>query len=137
MDIESKVNYYSSLSFNELEKECGYNYQKVFYYVKENYPKVNPNHLLVGIIFTSIASDGKFSEGEWKFVRSFIGGYSYEEAFTQIQGFYNEEAKIIAKDVLRKLPYDIKDALINVIVSVLCVDGRNNSYEEEFINKIL
>ncbi len=137
MNIESKVNYYLNLSFDELEKECGYNYQKVFYYVKDNYHNVNPNHLLVGIIFTSIASDGKFSEGEWKFVRSFIGGYSYDEAFTQIHGFYNDKAIEIAKDVLRKFPYDIKEALINVIVSVLCVDGRYNNNEIEFINRIL
>lgn len=134
MNIRSKANYYLSLRYNELENECGRNYQKVYNYIKENYSDINPNHLLVGFIFTSITIDGKFTEKEWQFIRSFVGNYSYDDAFEIGNSFYNNEAKETTKQVLKLFPEEIKEATINIILGVLCVDGRYNNEEVSFVN---
>ena len=137
MNIQSQVNYYLSLSYNELEQECGRNYQKVSNYILNRYTNINPNHLLIGFIFTSIAADGKFSEKEWKFLKSFIGGYSYDDAHKIASDFYSNQARIKTKQVIECFTKDIKEAALKIILAVLCVDGRYNEEESSFLSYIL
>jgi transcriptional regulator with XRE-family HTH domain len=95
------------------------------------------NTLLIGSIFTCVAADGKFNDAEWQFISSFIGGYSYEEAFSVAGEFYNDEAQDIVRQLVELFPSDISEAFVSLCLAVLCVDGRVADYERYFLNKIL
>ena len=137
MNVNSIINYCTGLSFYDLQDYAGENYQKVYYYMTANYDGEKVNTLLIGSIFTCIAADGKLSEAEWNFIASFIGGYSYDEAFAVAGEFYNDEAQSIVQELVSLFPYDIAEAYIKLCIAVLCVDGRVADYEKYFLNKIL
>ncbi len=137
MNIYSEMSYCQGLSYFAKEHYAGDNYQKVYYYVKNNYSDINPNDLLIPTIFTCIALDGKLSENEWKFVASFIGGYSYDEAFSVAGEFYCEEAKEIVKKLTREFTGEIREAFIKVCIAVICVDDTVRDAEVSFIESLV
>ena len=136
MNIRSEMSYCQDLSYFSKEHYAGDNYQKVYYYIKNNYTDINPNDLLIPTIFTCIAADGKLSETEWKFIASFIGGYSYDEAFATAGEFYCEEAKEVVRKLAQTLPGDIREAFVKVCIAVVCVDDTVRSDEIAFIESI-
>ena len=81
-DVNSIANYCLRISYRDLENFAGENYKKLYYYFKDRASGEEANTLLIGTIFTCIASNGKLSEGEWNFIASFIGGYTYDQAFS-------------------------------------------------------
>ena len=97
----------------------------------------NPNDVLVPTLFTCIAADGQLSEGEWKFICSFIGGYSREQAFATAGEFYCDEAHRVVRDFIRAFPSNVAEAYICMCLAVLSVDRRIDGYEVEFLNTIL
>ena len=137
MNVNSTINYCLGLSYRDLENFAGENYQKVYNYMTRNYDGEKVNTLLIGTIFTCIASDGKFNDAEAKFISSFIGGYNYEEGFKVAGEFYNDEAQKVVSDLYDLFPRDIKEAYLNMCLAVLAVDGRIADYEKYFLNKLL
>jgi len=137
MNVNSVIDSCIGLSYYELESFAGENYKKVYSHISANYSEKNANSLLIGTIFTCIASDGKLTEKEWRFISSFIGGYTYDEAFDVAGEFYNDEAQKIVKELVEILPGDISEALIKLCVAVLCVDGNIEHYESTFLRTII
>lgn len=137
MNIQSKINYYLGLSYYDLENYAGENYKIAYTYISSVASDINPNTLLIGAMFTCIAVNGKFSEKEWDFVASFIGGYTYDEAFETINEYYCDDAEQTTRDVVNAMPGDIKEAFINLCILVMCVDGRVDSYESSFLYSLL
>ena len=137
MNVNSIINYCTGLSFYDLQDYAGENYVEVYNYMTQNYDGEKVNTLLIGSIFTCVAADGKLSEAEWNFIASFIGGYSYDEAFAVAGEFYNDEAQSIVQELVSLFPYNIAEAYIKLCIAVLCVDGRVADYEKYFLNKIL
>ncbi len=137
MNVQSVINYCSGLSYRQLENFAGENYLEVYNYMKANYDGEKVNTLLIGSIFTCVAADGKFNDAEWQFISSFIGGYSYDEAYAVAGEFYNDEAQDIVAQLASLFPSHIRDAFISLCLAVLCVDGRVADYERYFLNKIL
>ena len=137
MNIQSIINHCINLSYYDLEDFAGENYKKVYSYMTKKYSGEKVNTILIGSIFTCIAADGKFSDGEAKFIASFVGGYSDEEAFNVAGEFYNDEAQNVVKELIELFPSDIRDAYISLCLAVLSVDKRNTDYEKCFLNKIL
>ena len=93
--------------------------------------------MLVPTLFTCIAADGKLSEGEWKFIASFIGGYSYDEAFATAGDFFCDEAHRVVRDFIRAFPSDVAEAYISMCLAVLAVDRKIEGYEIEFLRAVL
>ena len=137
MNVQSVINYCSGLSYRQLENFAGENYLTVYNYMSANYDGEKVNTLLIGSIFTCVAADGKFNDAEWNFIASFIGGYSYEEAFAVAGEFYNDEAQSIVAELANMFPSNIRDAFLSLCIAVLCVDGRVADYEKYFLNRIL
>ena len=137
MNVNSTINYCLGLSYRDLENFAGENYKKVYDHMTRTYDGEKVNTLLIGSIFTCIASDGKFNDAEAKFISSFIGGYNYEEGFKVAGEFYNDEAQRIVSELYSLFPQDIKDAYASLCIAVLAVDGRIADYERYFLNKIL
>ena len=125
------------LSYRDLENFAGANYLTVYNYMASSYDGEKVNTLLIGSILTCIAADGKLSDNEWKFISSFIGGYTYDEAFAVAGEFYNDKAQGVVRDLLGMFPNDIKKAYISLCLAVLAVDKRVDDYEFEFLNAIL
>lgn len=137
MNVQSIINYCTNLSYRDLENFAGENYLTVYNYMKRNYDGEKVNTLLIGSIFTCVAADGKFNDDEWRFISSFIGGYSYDEAFAVAGEFYNDEAQDIVRQLVELFPSDVSEAFVSLCLAVLCVDGRVADYEHYFLNKIL
>lgn len=137
MNVQSVINYCTNLGYRDLENFAGENYLTVYNYMTRNYDGEKVNTLLIGSIFTCVAADGKFNDAEWQFISSFIGGYSYEEAFSVAGEFYNDEAQDIVRQLVELFPSDVAEAFICLCLAVLCVDGRVADYERYFLNKIL
>ena len=135
-DVNSIINYCLRISYRDLENFAGENYKKLYYYFKDRASGEEANTLLIGTIFTCIASNGKLSEGEWNFIASFIGGYTYDQAFSVAGEFYCTEAQETVRGLLNSLPYDMKEAMMNLCIAVLCCDGRIDSFEKDFFNEI-
>lgn len=137
MNVQSIINYCLGLSYYSLENYAGKNYKKVYDHMAKNYDGEKVNTLLRGSIYTCVAADGKFSDGENKFISSFIGGYTYDEAFDVAAQFYNDEAQKIVSQLYAMFPSDIKEAFVGLCIAVLAVDKRIADYEKQFLNKIV
>ena len=137
MNINSTIDYCLGLSHFELQHFAGDNYQKVYGYLASNYDGSQANTMLVGSIFTCIASDGTLSEAEWQFILQFVGGYSYDDALEVAGRFYNGESQDLARRFGMSLPSDIRDAFLCICIAVLCVDKRLNDAEVDFLKKVL
>lgn len=137
MNVNSEINYCLGLSFYSLQNYAGENYKKVYDYMSANYDGEKVNTLLIGSIFTCIASDGKLSDSEWNFIASFIGGYSYDEAFEVAGEFYNDEAQRIVRELLGMFQREIAEAFVKLCVAVLCVDKKIDGKEADFLENIL
>lgn len=136
MNVNSVLDYCLSLSYRDLENFAGNNFMKVYRHIQAT-SSVNPNDVLVPTLFTCIAADGKLSEGEWKFIASFIGGYSYDEAFATAGEFYCDEAHRVVRDFIRAFPSDVAEAYISMCLAVLAVDRKIEGYEIEFLRAVL
>ncbi len=136
MNINSIINHCLGLSYYDLENFAGRNFMVVYDHIKAT-SRVNPNDVLIPTIFTCIASDGSLSEGEWKFVMTFIGGYSYNEALATAGEFYCQEAQDVVRKFIAAFPQNVKEAYISMCLAVLAVDGRISSYETCFLNSII
>ena len=136
MTIRSVLDYCLGLNYRDLENYAGENFLMVYNHIR-TVRSTNPNDVLVPTIFTCIAADGKLSEGEWKFIASFIGGYSYEQAIATAGEFFCDEAHRVVHDFVRAFPQDIREAYICMCLAVLAVDKRIEGYEVEFLNTIL
>lgn len=136
MNVNSVLDYCLGLSYRDLENFAGNNFMKVYRHIQAT-SSVNPNDVLVPTLFTCIAADGKLSEGEWKFIASFIGGYSYDEAFATAGEFYCDEAHRVVRDFIRAFPSDVAEAYISMCLAVLAVDRKIEGYEIEFLRAVL
>lgn len=137
MNIQSTINYYLGTSYSQQERAAGANYKKLYEYIKSVDSDVNPNTLLIGSIYTFIAIDGKFTEKEWNFVKNFIGSTSYDDSFNVISEFYCDLAQQTARDFIHELPNDLKEAMIELCIIVMCIDGRVDNYEASFLKTII
>ena len=137
MNINSVIDYCLGLSLRDLQNYAGGNYEKVYRYISSGYSGEKANTLLIGSIFTCVASDGKFSDAEWDFIAQFVGGYSYDEAFAVASEFYNIEAQNTTKELGAMFPSDVRDAFLCLCIAVLCVDKRLNDAEVDYLKKVL
>ncbi|MBO5328410.1 MAG: hypothetical protein J6B04_04485 [Clostridia bacterium] len=136
MYLRSLINRYKNLSYSSLENEAGANYKKLLEHMLTITDREKVNTLLIGSIFTSVAVNGKFSDKEWQFVSSFIGGYTYDSAFDVASEFYNAEAQDIVCKLYRSFPADVAEAFLRLCVAVLCVDGNVDDKEMTFLKQI-
>ena len=137
MNVQSIINHCLGLGYRDLENYAGENYVKVYNYICKETTGENANTLLIGSILTCVASDGKLSDLETKFMQSFIGGYTYDSALNAASNFYNDEAQNIVKNLYNKFPSDVKEAYVKMCIAVLAVDKKIADYERCFLNKIL
>ena len=137
MNINSVIDYCLGLSFYDLQDYAGENYKKVYNHICAKHDSEKANTLLIGSIFTCIASDGKLSEAEWNFISQFIGGYTYDEALSVAGEFYNDEAQSVTKELGLLFYDDIRDAYLALCIAVLAVDKRLDGAEVDYLKKIL
>ena len=136
MNPRSVAQHCASLSFFDLQDFAGKNYNKVYNCI-ESIAEDKATTILVGTIFTCIASDRKLSTKEWDFIKQFIGGYSYDEAFKTAEQFYHEDAFKTTKEFVEALPMDIREAYLSLCIAVLAVDGQFHEEEVDFLNWII
>ena len=138
MNVNGIINHCLGLSRYELEDFIGRNYMVVYNFIDnlKGYSHT-PNEVLLPVMFTCIATDGKFSEGEWNFVVSFMGRYSYEEARNEAEIHYADWAEDVVRKYVDMYPPEVSEAFVKMCIGVLCVDGRVDSYESTFLHKIL
>ncbi len=137
MNVQSTINYCLGLNYRDLENFAGENYQKIYNSLKQKYAGEKINTVLIGSIFTCLASDGKLTDSETNFIQMFIGGYSYDSAFDTAKQFYNAEAQDIVRDLYKSFSAEIKDAYVNLCIAVLAVDKNVSDMEKKFLFSIV
>jgi hypothetical protein len=137
MNIQSTINYCLGLNYRDLENFAGENYLKIYNSLKQKYAGEKINTVLIGSIFTCVASDGKLTDAETKFIQMFIGGYSYDSAFDAAKQFYNAEAQNTVRDLYKSFSAEIKDAYANLCIAVLAVDKNVTDMEKKFLFSII
>ncbi len=137
MNVNAIINHCLDLSFYRLQDFAGENYKKVYAHIQKTNGGEKANTVLIGTIFTCVASNGKFSDREWDFISSFVGGYTYDEAFSVAGEFYNDEALDTVKGLANLFPYDVREAFVSMCIAVLAVDGRVDGAEVDFLRTIL
>ena len=137
MNIQSTINYCIGLNYRDLENFAGQNYQKIYNTLKQKYAGEKINTVLIGSIFTCLASDGKLTDSETKFIQMFIGGYSYDSAFDTAKQFYNAEAQDIVRDLYKSFSSEVKEAYVNMCIAVLAVDKNISDMEKKFLYSII
>lgn len=137
MNVQSTINYCLGLNYRDLENFAGQNYQKIYNALKSKYAGEKINTVLIGSIFTCVASDGKLTDDETKFIQMFIGGYSYDSAFDTAKQFYNAEAQDIVRGLYDSFTSELKEAYVNLCIAVLAVDKNVTSMEKTFLYSII
>ena len=137
MNIQSTINYCIGLNYRDLENFAGQNYQKIYNTLKQKHAGEKINTVLIGSIFTCVASDGKLTDAETKFIQMFIGGYSYESAFDVAKQFYNAEAQDVVRGLYNSFSNELKDAYVNLCIAVLAVDKNVSDIEKSFLYSII
>ncbi len=137
MNIQSTINYCIGLNYRDLENFAGQNYQKIYNTLKQKYAGEKINTVLIGSIFTCVASDGKLTDAETKFIQMFIGGYSYESAFDVAKQFYNAEAQDTVRGLYNSFSNELKEAYVNLCIAVLAVDKNVSDIEKSFLYSII
>ena len=135
MTINETISYCKSLEYYSLQDFAGKNFNKVYKFLHDR-TSVEPNDILIPSIFTCIAIDGKLNENEWKFISNFIGGYTYEKAFSIAGEFYCKDAQDIVKNLFDTFTGEVRDAFLNLCIAVLCVDKRVDGAEVEFLRSL-
>lgn len=137
MNVNETIRHCQSLSFYALQDFVGHNYITAY----DHYKNVtNPDRacrLLKEVIYLAIASDGMLYESEWKFIASFVGGISYDEAMAECSNVLSEKNKQALRDIIRNAPRNVGEALISMCIGVLCTDGRVEGEEVNFLRSLL
>ncbi len=137
MNARAIANHCMKLSFYDLQNFAGKHYQNVYDYIKTYHPTTSARDILVGTIFTCVASDGTLSGKEADFVASFIGGYSYDDSLDTAGAFLSEDARNVVRDLAKKFPSEIRESYVSMCIAVLAVDKRLDGEEIDFINSLL
>lgn len=134
--IERICEYCSSLSRKELTdfaKDC---YGRLYTHFRESRPKSNAEILLSGSVYTVIAYDRQFHQGEWQFVSEVIGGMCEDEAFDSVSQFAGEKNADAVAQLAASLPSDMLEAFWGLCIAALASDGRLSSYDKKLLLKI-
>ena len=137
MNTRRIINQCTAMTCKELEAFAAKNYKIVYNHITKTYAGGKAHTLLIGSIYTCIAVDGKFSDSENNFIRSFIEESTYDQNFETVSEFYNDEAKRIVKELAKLFPEDVKEAYISLCIAVLSVDKRVDDYEKSFLKDII
>ncbi len=136
MNVNQVINYCIGLDLYPLENFAGKNFTVVYDYIKST-SSANPNDILVPTIFTCIAANGQFTQGEWDFIMSFVGNYSYNEAVATAGEFHSTEARRLVSDLAHRFPSHVREAYVSMCIAVLAVDKRVDGPEIEFLRTLL
>lgn len=103
--------------------------------------KGDGNIIIYTLLGTSIAVDGKLTQGEYDFLHAFFKSFdikmSDEEIIKLIKATSSKDAYLFIKDIKKYLD---NEGIINIvkIVSALCsIDNKINKEEAEYISSLL
>ena len=134
MGLNEVLQDYVNLSYGELLSVAAHAAKTVIPFFNSAVEDGDGAIFTISFIGVSLASDGQLTEGEWKFIASFIGRYSYNEALALAGEFYSSEAQEVVKKFIQSFPSEVRDAYIKMCIAVMCVDKRINNGEASFLD---
>ena len=94
--------------------------------------------LVLPFICTAIASDGKFSELEYRFIKDVTGvNKSYNEFKQIIQEYYTDEWIEAVDNLIDNCPDEMKIHLVSFCLTFVAVDETITREENAYIAKLL
>lgn len=98
----------------------------------------NGASLILPFICTALASDGKFTELEYKFVKQLINSnLSYDQFKNVVQQYYSAEWLEAIDKLYDALPTNLKGDLLSFCLCFVAVDETITREENAFIAKLL
>ncbi len=136
MNIQKTINFCLSLDYKNLKEFASQNYQKLYNFLKEKQSIERLNVVLSGSIFTCVSADGKVTDEEIKFIKDFVGEYSYESLTKMVDEYYAYDAQESIRMLYSVLNDEMKKVLTNLCVAVLTVD-KDFDFCENFLLSLM
>ena len=137
--IEEKklIDKYLKMPYEELEFFAREKFSIVHDFLLKKYNILNSFHIVCGVILTCVAADLFYSKEEWELINKIMGKNSHDTDIKEYVLFINEKHRLKCEELIEFLPRNIKEELLDLCIIVLCIDGKINEYELNFLNKLL
>ncbi len=139
MDFEEQSQYFSGLTYGELQTIASEGMGKVLKFLSGEYDQHEAVGVLLGIIFLTSTLDGTLTVREAKLISEVTGLSDVERVKELSLSFYKQrqEWRVVAEQLAPKMPKEVKKALFNLCLSILVVDGKISSVEQGFIKSLI
>ena len=97
----------------------------------------NGAEMVLPVIFTILASDGKFTALEYQFLKDLVGDVNFDNAKNNIQSFYSDEWETAVDELIDACSKDMKSNLLLLVTCVAAVDETITVDEQRYIAKLL
>ena len=137
MTVREMIDMCLGMSRSELENFAGRYFNTVYNYLSA---QVGSSLAMRGMkiaIFSALAADGDLSDAEYEFVRSFLGGYSYSDAWQEVDMAQSRELRDEIHTMICRLPSSPRAAFQAMSIAILCVDKRIYGEEVDYLENYL
>lgn len=125
-------------SFDQLLNDAREAINKVMPYFNKVADDGDGAKFVVPVICTVMAADGKFTELEYKFIKTLIGSnLSYDQFKGIIQQYYSQDWMDTIDNLIDTCDKEIKAALLSLCLYFAAVDERISKEETAFLKKLI
>ena len=119
--------------------------RKIVWKVVKRLPKVTPGkrrsekEFMTTVFFTCASVDNALTIAEYELLCSVIGRMSKERAVSLFDSFLASKDKMLSllDKIVDDFDWDAKNALLDIIVDILCIDGKLEVPEISYIQKLI
>ena len=137
MTVREMIDMCLDMSRSELENFAGRYFNTVYNYLSEQVGSKLAMRGMKIAIFSALAADGDLSDAEYEFVRSFLGGYSYSQAWEEVDMAQSRELRNEIHTMICRLPSSPRAAFQAMSIAILCVDKRVYGEEVDYLENYL
>lgn len=139
MEINDIIQKYVDLDYNRLLEIATGNMQKILpYFEKTVKDDAQCNEAIMLFLGTVLATDGKFTDLEYKFLNELLGGdMDYKRAKKFVASNYSDDNEDYADSIFDACPDEIKSELLSLCLCLAAVDETVTREETRLIKKFM
>lgn len=101
--------------------------------------KMTEKELMSAVFFTSATVDNTLTVAEYELMCSVLGRMTKEKANALFQSFLSGKNEMLSllDELADSLDWDTKNAFLDIVVDILCIDGRLEAPEISYIQKLI
>lgn len=101
--------------------------------------KMTEKELMSAVFFTCATVDNTLTVAEYELMCSVLGRMTKEKANALFQSFLSGKNEMLPllDELADSLEWDAKNAFLDIVVDILCIDGRLEAPEISYIQKLI